>query len=83
MSSCSEHIELFQNDPIGYAKAFFITAAAIGLIFVIFPPLTIILNKFLDKTKLGDSFFGWLIGAIVVSFGLVLLSAGAKFLFSL
>ena len=83
LSSCSETVDLLANDPIGYAKAIFITAAAVGLIFVIFAPLSAILNTFLEKTKLGDSFFGWLIGAIVISFGLILMSTGVKFLFGL
>ena len=83
LSSCSEHLELLANDPIGYIKAFFISAAAVGLIFVVFPPLTNIYHKFLAETKLGDSFFGWLILAIIVSFGLFIFSLLTKFIFDL
>ena len=83
LNSCAEHVEMFANDPSGYTKAIVVLFAAIGLIFVVFKPLSASLEKFNKKTKLGDSFFGWLIGAILLIVGLIVLEFSVRFLFSL
>ena len=83
LNSCTEHVEMFANDPSGYTKAIVILVAAIGLIFGVFKPLLIVLEKFNKKTKLGDGFLGWIIGAILLIVGLIVLEFGVRFLFSL
>lgn len=83
LNSCAEHVEMFANDPSGYIKAIVILVAAMGLIFVVFTPTSTLLGKIFKKSKLGDNFFGWLIGAIIIIIGLIVLEFGVRFLFSL
>lgn len=62
--------------------AIIIVAAAILLIFLVFIPMIHGLDK-LDKKINMDGFIGWLIGAVAVSIGLIILTFGTEFLFNL
>ena len=57
-------------------------AAAILLIFLVFIPMTHGLDKLSKKINM-DGFIGWLIGAVAVSIGLIILTFGTEFLFNL
>ena len=60
----------------------FVVASAILLIFLVFIPMTLGLDKLGKKINM-DGFIGWLIGAIVFSIGLIILTFGTEFLFNL
>ena len=60
--------------------AIIIVAAAILLIFLVFIPMTHGLDKLGKKINM-DGFIGWLIGAVAVSIGLIILTFGTEFLF--
>ncbi len=62
--------------------AIIIVAAAILLIFLVFIPMTHGLDKLGKKINM-DGFIGWLIGAVAVSIGLIILTFGTEFLFNL
>ena len=62
--------------------AIFVVAAAILLFFLVFIPMTHGLDKLGKKINM-DGFIGWLIGAIAVSIGLIILTFGTEFLFNL
>tara|TARA_A100001035_G_scaffold9923_1_gene7037 strand:+ start:320 stop:538 length:219 start_codon:yes stop_codon:yes gene_type:complete len=62
--------------------AIIIVVAAILLIFLVFIPMTHGLDKLGKKINM-DGFIGWLIGAVAVSIGLIILTFGTEFLFNL
>ena len=62
--------------------AIIIVAGAILLIFLVFIPMTHGLDKLGKKINM-DGFIGWLIGAVAVSIGLIILTFGTEFLFNL
>ena len=62
--------------------AIIIVATAILLIFLVFIPMTHGLDKLGKKINM-DGFIGWLIGAVAVSIGLIILTFGTEFLFNL
>ena len=62
--------------------AIIIVAAAILLIFLVFIPMIHGLDKLGKKINM-DGFIGWLIGAVAVSIGLIILTFGTEFLFNL
>lgn len=60
----------------------FIVVASIVLIFLVLIPISQGLAKLGKKIDM-DGFIGWLIAAIALSIGLLIIQFGAEFLFSL
>ena len=83
-TSCTnQDLESFARDPLSFFKLILILITVIGLIFLIFIPTSSIMDKFYKKVKWSDGFFGWLIGAIVLFIGMIILTFGTEFIFSL
>jgi len=83
-TACStEMLENFARDPLPIIGGLIAIVVAIALIFVIFIPTASVMDKFYKKVKWSDGFIGWLIGAIVITIGLIILQFGTEFIFGL